>query len=658
MIPVTMGKILWVDLASGAIWDEQLPDEIYERYLGGIGLAAYILYREIPAHADPLGPENVIGFVPGLLTGSGSLFTGRWMAAARSPLTGTWGEANCGGTLSNMLKRSGYDGIFFKGISPRPVYLYVENGRARLLDAGALWGKDTSETDDLLRKEHTPASAVACIGPAGERLSLISGICNDRGRLAARSGLGAVMGSKRLKALVVRGNGRIAPHDPAEMKRLTQRLNRYIRFRPPFLAGAHMKYVGALLRVAPLGMAQDGMLYKLILQKWGTVGMNQASIEMGDGPVKNWRGDSTTFTGKRSEPFSPEHIALREVRKYRCSACSLGCGGLVDDPERQESAHKPEYESVTALGALLLINDLEAIFKANEILNRAGMDSISAGGTLAFAFECYERGLITKEDTGGLELKWGDSAAMLALLELIISRQGVGDLLADGAKIAAQRIGAGAEEFAVQAGGQELAMHDPRNDPGFALHAVVEAAPGRHTTGSWLYYEMFKLWTRLPELETVAPLYPKGSKYQDPAQKAAWAAACTRFGGLTNAAGLCLFGLFFGVNRIPVFEWLNAATGWQRTPQEYMQIGERIAALKQRFNAREGIPLRHTISRRALGLPPQEKGANKGRSVDLDALVREYWKAMGWDAETGMPGVEEEIYRDPGTSTQGRCERG
>jgi aldehyde:ferredoxin oxidoreductase len=641
MIPVTMGKVLWVDLTSGAIWEESLPDDVYQHYLGGIGLAAYLLYREIPAQADPLGPDNVLGFMPGLLTGSGSLFSGRWMAAAKSPLTGGWGEANCGGTLSTALKRSGYDGVFFKGASPRPVYLYLENGRARLFDAAELWGLDTSATDDSLRAQYNPACAVACIGPAGERLSLISGICNDRGRLAARSGLGAVMGSKRLKALVVRGTGRIKPHDPAEMKRLTTRLNGFVKFHAPLPGGAQMKYIGMLLGASPLGMAQDGMLYKLILQKWGTVGMNQASLEMGDAPVQNWRGDSLGYHRRLSEPVSPQHITVREVQKYRCNACALGCGGLVEDGASGESAHKPEYESVMALGAMLMINDLDAIFKANELLNRAGMDTISAGGTLAFAFECFERGLLTLADTGGLELKWGDSAAMLALVERMIAREGLGDLLADGSKRAAQRIGRGAEEYAIQAGGQELPMHDPRNDPGFALHAAVEAAPGRHTTGSQLYYEMFKLWTRVPGLSAVPAFYPKGSRTKNPLQKAGWAAACTRFGGVMNAAGLCLFGAFLGVNRIPVFEWLNAATGWQLTPAEYMAAGERIAALRQRFNAREGIPLRHAVSARALGLPPQTRGANRGRSVDLDALVPAYWRAMGWDEHTGMPPEED-----------------
>ncbi len=212
MQPGVIGTVLWVDLSLGIISEERIPDEVYQRFLSGIGLAAFLLYREIPKNANPLGPENVLCFVSGLLSGTNSLFTGRWMAAAKSPLTGAWGEANCGGTLASAIKRSGYDGIFFKGTSPRPVYLVINNGKAELREAADLWGKDCIETDRLLRRAH-PDSAVACIGPAGERLSLMAGISNDSGRLAARSGLGAVMGAKRLKAVVLQGKQKIPVHD-------------------------------------------------------------------------------------------------------------------------------------------------------------------------------------------------------------------------------------------------------------------------------------------------------------------------------------------------------------------------------------------------------------------------------------------------------------
>ncbi len=643
MIPAVMGKVLWVNLTTGLAREETIPDIVYEKLLSGMGLAAYLLYREIPAGANPLGPDNVLAFVSGLLTGTGCLSTGRWILAAKSPLTGTWGEANCGGTLSQAIKQSGYDGIFFTGASSTPVYLYLDNGQAELCDASGLWGKDTIETENCIKDAHPgrPLS-VACIGPAGERLSLISGVTNDGGRLAARSGLGAVMGAKHLKAVAVRGSRPVRVANPKAVKELGSRFNRIARIKLPLLPGRWMAHLGVLLRVSPLALRQDGMLYKMILSRWGTVGMNQTSVEMGDAPIQNWRGSHHDYPPPVSSHTNPDFITAREKAKYHCRSCPIACGGLVEDHNGPD-VHKPEYETTLALGGLLLNSDLESIHRMNELLNRAGMDSISAGATVAFAFECYERGLLTSADTGGLELRWGDPLAAERLLEMMIARKGIGDLLADGSRAAAQRIaerraGDGIEQYAVHAGGQELAMHDSRNDPGFALHAAVEAAPGRHTNGAQLYYEMFQLWRRvsgLPRPDLL--LYPKARKYQNPAIQARKAAACSQFMALANGAGLCLFGAFAGVHRLPFFEWLNAATGWRKTPDEYMQIGQNIQSLRQLFNAREGISLRHAVNLRALGLPPQNQGANKGRSVNLDELVPAYWSALGWDSQTGQP---------------------
>jgi aldehyde:ferredoxin oxidoreductase len=639
MPPGVMGKVLWVDLTNGTIREEHIPESVYRRFLSGVGLAAYLLYREIPPGAEPLGPDNVLGFVSGLLNGTTSLFTGRWMAVGKSPLTGGWGEANCGGTLASAIKRSGYDGVFFKGVSPRPVYLSVINGQAKLQAADDLWGCDTTETDQRLRTAF-PNTAVACIGPAGERLSLIAAISNDGGRMAARSGLGAVMGAKRLKAVVLAGNQKMTIYDKEEMQRLSQKALSYIRMEVPLPSGKVTRYIGTLMRLLPFQWAQDGMLYKWLLQRWGTISMNQISVEMGDAPIQNWRGTSADYPFRQSDSSNPDRITQYETKKYHCRACALGCGGTVSNEVVQES-HKPEYETVLAWGGLLLNQDLESIFAINERLNRAGMDSISAGGTVAFAIECAERGLFTEEQLDGLDLKWGNSRAIQALLERMIAREGIGDLLADGSRAAAARLGHGAETYAVQAGGQELAMHDGRNDPGFALHAVVEPMPGRHTNGSQLYYEMFQLWTRVSGLPRAKLLYGKASKYaasgQQGRDKAISAVACSRFSQVMNGAGLCLFGGFIGVQRLPIFEWLNAVTGWQETPDGYMQAGARVQALKQLFNARHGLPPRHAINLRAIGLPAQKRGANRGRSLDMDSMVRLYWAAAGWDVETGLP---------------------
>jgi len=636
-----MGKILTVDLTVGDITEEIIPDDVYEKYLSGMGLAAYILYNRIPAGADPLGPDNILGFVSGLLTGTGSLFAGRWMVVGKSPLTGSWGDANCGGNFSPAIKRCGYDGIFFKGISSRPVYLYIGKGKAELRDASHVWGRDAVEAEKMLLKD-TPAGArVALIGPSGEKLSLISGISNDGGRMAARSGLGAVMGSKMLKALVLSGANRIAVHNREEIKKLSRKCNKWVQFQPPFLPGSMMPYVGAFMRVMPTVLAQDGMLYKILLRKWGTGSLNQMSIEMGDSPIKNWKGNNEDFGPKKSVTTNPDVFTDREMIKYHCYSCPLGCGGICSMTGKYSETHKPEYETVLALGGLCLNEDVDSIFYLNEALNRAGMDTISAGATVAFAIECYEEGILTKKDTDGLELSWGNSDAIIALVDKMISREGIGDILADGSRVAARKLGKGSERFTVHAGGQELAMHDSRNDPGFALHYSVEPTPGRHTIGAGLYYEMFQLWKKVKGLPKVSPLYFKGSKYVVDEEKAVRGAACSKFMNVLNGAGLCMFGSFLGANKIPTFEWLTAATGWNKGPEEYMEIGERIQTLRQAFNVKHGIePKNFKISDRAVGKPPLSGGANKGRTVDIDKMMEGYWEQFGWDIVTGKPGAE------------------
>jgi aldehyde:ferredoxin oxidoreductase len=637
-----MGKILFVDLSNASVSEELVPDHVYEQYLSGMGLAAQILYERIPAKADPLGPDNMIGFVSGLLTGTGSLFTGRWMVVGKSPLTGTWGDANCGGALSPAIKRCGYDGIFIRGMSDKPVYLHIDNGRVEIRDASHLWGKDTIETEESLIKEATGSNPqVACIGPAGEKLSLIAGISTARGRMAARSGLGAIMGAKKLKAIVLCGAKRIESFDREAIKKLSAKCNRSVQMQPPFIPGRLTSYVGALMRGLPMQLTQDGMLYKIMLRRWGTVGMNQVSIEMGDSPLKNWKGSNVDFGPQKSVKINPDVFTDCEVEKYHCYSCPLGCGGICSIRDRTkgqyEETHKPEYETVLSLGGLLMNEDVDSIFYLNEMLNRAGMDTISAGSSVAFALECYEQGLITREDADGLDLTWGNSEAIIALIQKMIKREGLGDILADGSKIAAQKIGRSAAQYAMHAGGQDLPMHDGRLDPGFNLHYSAEAAPGKHTIGSQLYYEMFQLWKQIPSLPKPPMLYHKNKKYTLDEEKAKISAACSSFMNIINGSGLCLFGAFLGINRTPTFAWLNAATGWNKTPEQYMEIGKRIQTLKQCFNLKHGVnPMDNIVPDRVAGKPPQAEGANKGRSTEVLPMLRDYWQQFGWDLE-GKP---------------------
>ncbi|UCH96034.1 MAG: aldehyde ferredoxin oxidoreductase family protein [Candidatus Aminicenantes bacterium] len=637
------GKILWVDLTKKQCNEEQLPEDIYYNYLSGIGLAARILYEKIPAGADPLGPDNILAFVSGLLTGTGSLFTGRWMTAAKSPLTGTWGEANCGGNFSPAIKKCGYDGIFISGTAKTPVYLHIDDKEPKILPADDLWGKDTITTEEiLLSRSQKKKPAVVCIGTAGEKLSLISGICNDKGRIAARSGLGAVMGSKRLKAIVLEGSLPIQPANSTEMKRLSKICKKKSAGLP--LPGGNSMYwfgkiLGKLKAVPPI----PTKFFASMFEKWGTSSLNQFSVECGDAPIKNWKGTSKDYPRQLSKTINADRLIERVKRRYHCYSCPMGCGGIctINIKGKQEETHKPEYESVMSLGGLLLNNDLESIFCINDLLNRAGMDTISAGGTVAFAIECFEEGIITSEDTGDLQLTWGNSEAIIKLVEMMVKREGIGDIFADGVKKAVKKLGKGSEAFAMVVGGQELPMHDPRNDPGYGLHASVDPAPGRHTVGAQQYYELYALWKRVKGLPRPKPLITVKSKYVADRQKAVSAVANSCFSQFYNGAGLCLFGALVGVHRVPIFEWMNAAAGWDRKPGEYMELGRRVQTVKQLFNIKHGIdPLALKAHPRSVGNPPQVVGPNQGRSFDLGKMMSDYWREIGWDPESGVPTPE------------------
>lgn len=633
------GKILRVNLTQGTCIEENVPPARYEQFLSGLGLVSYYLYKEIPANADALGAENILAFGSGLLTGTPALFSGRWLVAAKSPLTGTFGDANCGGHFSLAIKQCGYDAILFSGISPAPVYLLINAQGASLQPAADVWGKDAVDTEQTLVKRHFAKKrpAVACIGQSGEKLSLISGIVTDEGRLAARSGLGAVMGSKNLKALVLCGSRPVKPVDGAKIKALSTKARRYLKFNLPLTSGL-MPLLGILLRNPWLAIRFDGLLFAIILRKWGTTGLNQTSVEWGDAPIKNWAGTHQDFPLKHSKAVSADTVIACERQKYHCQACPIGCGGIIKPAGRFESTHKPEYETTLSFSGMPLSNDWESLLTINELLNRAGMDTISAGGTAAAAFEWFAEGKITTAQTGGLALQWGDAKALVKLIEMMINREGIGDLLADGVKLAAQRLGIQNDAAAIHAGGQEIAMHDPRLDPGFGLHASVEPTPGRHTTGSFLYYNMFRLWSRIKGMPHPTLIYAKASVFKPSAKGGKKGAAISKFINFYNGLGICMFGSFIGIDRLDLFAYTNAAMGWQKSAEDYMQIGLRIQTLRQMFNIKHGVkPKEIRISARALGNPPLKSGANKGKTVDLDAMRQFYWQEIGWDDQTGIP---------------------
>ena len=639
-----MGKVLWADLSTGKVWDEEIAEELYRDYIGGYGLGARIIYERQPAGTDPLGPDAILGFTSGLLTGTGAPFSGRYMVVGKSPLTGTWGDANSGGHFSPMLKKTGYDAIFVKGISEKPVVLVVNEDKAELIDASFVWGKDCVETEDIVREKLGDKKyEVACIGPAGEKVSLISCVINNKGRAAGRSGLGAVMGSKRLKAVAVLGDKKTEMADPDRFARLRKGYMADFKKKPPFKDKAsvdNLNMMGKLIRsFFPLLFATPPATYKELISRFGTAGLTAFSSESGDSPVKNWGGTGYHDfpIAEKSSKISDNIVLKYQEKKYHCAFCPLGCGGKMKPIEgkyKLGESHKPEYETLAAFGTMCLNDDLESIMAANDVCNRAGLDTISAGATVAFAIECYENGLITDDDTDGIKLNWGNAEAIVRMTEQMASRSGFGDVLADGVKRAAEKIAKDSAKFAIHAGGQELPMHDPRFDPTFGTAYEVEPTPGRHTISSDTYVMLMELHKKFKQVKPFKQVSLKSAKYNyDRVGEHQTVNSC--YTQVVNSAGVCLFGVMVG--EYPLTEWINAATGWDMTPETLLTTGERILTLRHCFNVREGIKPSDTQTRnRAGGYPALPKGPLANITLDLDKMAGRFYDKVGWDYETGI----------------------
>ena len=495
-----MGKVLWVDLTEKTWKEQEIDESLVKQYMTGYGLAAKLIFDKTEPGIDALGPENILGFASGILTGTAAFFSGRYMVVGKSPLTGGWGDANSGGTLAPEIKKCGYDAIFFTGQSDKPVYFKIDGNKISIEDASDLWGKNAIEAEDAIRESTgNKKLKIATIGQGGENLSLISGVVNDHGRIAARSGLGAVMGAKKLKAIALSGKTKIGVHDRDKVKALNQRFKEFldggsVLYPEKPRLGKILGFAGKITWKLKMFPRDDAAAFRAILKRYGTMGVTAMSSQNGDSPIKNWGGTGfRDFPLNKAKNISDEAVLQYQEKKYGCIYCPIKCGGehkVEGGKYPLERTHKPEYESLCMLGSNLLIDDLHAVYQATEQCNAYGLDSISAGAVIAFAFEAYERGIITKDDTDGLELKWGDGDAMLALLEKIAHREGIGDILADGVKVAAEKIGKGSEEFAIHAGGQELPAHDPRYDPGFAVTYAAEPTPGRHTVTSLGFGEL------------------------------------------------------------------------------------------------------------------------------------------------------------------------
>ncbi|MFX0146609.1 MAG: aldehyde ferredoxin oxidoreductase family protein [Candidatus Hodarchaeota archaeon] len=603
------GKILWIDLDNCSFKEEQLGQEMYREYFGGYGLACRLIYKYLPPKTDPLSPKSILGFFPGLLTGTITPLSGRYMTAAKSPLTGTWGDANSGGYFGPEIKKCGYDGILIVGAFDTPKYISIINDQKEIVDANGIWGLDTVETDKKLKERHGNVQ-ISCIGLAGEKKSLISGIVTDKGRIAARCGLGAVMGAKRLKAIVLKGNIKVPVANREALISITKKYNE--------------------------GINNSGPGTMTVYKTLGTIGLTEASTQSGDAPIKNWGGNTNEdFPIDRVRKIGGIELNKYKIREYGCFSCAVQCGGIVKVPELNlEESHIPEYETCASLGGLLLNDDKLSLFQMNDLCNRAGIDTISIGGTIAFTIECYENGIINKNQTDGLELNWGNSKAIVELTKKIIKREGFGNLLADGCYKASKRLGKESENFAIHSMGQELGMHDSKFFKSLGMSYAFDPTPGKHTNPS---IDIMAIGPLIKPNGLINGLsLPKRWKRAGTEDRATAQKIVVGLKQATNALGLCEFLNLY--QEYPLKEVISSVVGWDLSIEEIFEVGYRIHTLRQAFTIREGIVMaNNTLPGRVIGDPPFELGPHKRKTVNFKEDYQNFCNAIGWNPNNGYP---------------------
>jgi len=597
-----MGKILRVNLTKGEITEQPLDMSIAKDYIGGAGYAARLLFEEVPASADPLGPENKLIFMTGPLTGTAFPTTARYEVVAKSPLTGIYGEASSSGFWGATFKRTGYDGIIFEGESPKPVYLSVTNDKAELKDASHLWGQDATEVQLSVKEELRDKRAnVACIGPAGEKQVLLACVMNDEGRAAGRCGLGAVMGSKNLKAVAVSGNKRVEVAD----RNLFQQT---------------VKDVTAAVHASPLIGA---------LSKWGTASSMDTGWLSGDVPVQNWRkglwkeGCINLGGKKMADTILQPHEA--------CWSCPIRCARWIkieSGPYAMEGPG-PEYETLGTFGTMLLNDNLEAVCWANDLCNRYGIDTISTGATIAWAMEAYEKGVITKQDTGGIELTWGNVDAILEMTKLIGEKKGIGELLGQGTKRASAKLGKGSEAYGVHVKGLEAPMHDPRGFFSMAVNYATSPRGACHLHGMPYVYE---LGLTAPE----AGIPYRQTRFDRDGKGLATKASQDLF-ALYDSLVVCNF-VGLGLSPFHMSAILGIVAGMPISSQEVLKAGERIVNLQRLYNLACGVTAADDKLPPRL-LEPTDEGGHAGKVPDVAHQLAEYYQVRGWDAQ-GVPTPE------------------
>jgi aldehyde:ferredoxin oxidoreductase len=608
-------KILRVNLTTGITSQETLSEDFYRLYPGGKSLAGYILLNEIPTHTDPFSPENVLVMANGLLTGAPVSTATRYVVSARSPLTNGYGESEAGGFWGPELKMAGFEAIVITGRAEKPVFIWIHDDQVEILPADHLWGHDAAEVQEKIRTElGDDKIRVLQIGIAGENLVRFAGITNDLRHFNGRNGMGAVMGSKNLRAVAVRGKQRyqVLAHDPEMLKTLGNKLAKEVRTTP---------------------LSWD-------LQQRGTPGLVEPLNVAGILPTRNFKqGAFDGMDNLKWEVYEKELLTARRS----CYACAVRCKREVAVDGKVSSYGGPEYETIGAFGSNCGVGDIQAVAKANELCNNFMLDSISTGSTIAFAMECFEHGLIGLDDTDGIDLRFGNAAAMLTMIEKIAHRQGFGDILAEGSKRAAEKIGGDAHFFAMQVKGQELAMHDPRGKYNVGMGFAISEIGADHivVTHDTMLVN--------PESSSFKNARSLGIRNAQPArslndEKMEQFYILEKWNSLEKVIGFCFFGPAprSFIHPYDVLASVNAATGWDMTMEEALQIGERATNMARVFNAREGF------SRKDDRLPermfqPLENGALIGQSMqheEFEHALTQLYGLKGWDSETGDPSRE------------------
>jgi aldehyde:ferredoxin oxidoreductase len=606
------GKILRVNLTDEKTSIEELSAYDAKKYLGGRGLAAKILFEELKKSIDPLGPENKLIIASGPLTGTLVPGTTRFGVYAKSPLTGIWGESSAAGWFSPELKATGFDLLIFEGVSSRPVYMWIYDQEVEIRDASHLWGKFTLDTERVIRKElQEPDAQMITIGPAGEKLVRMANVLHNGHRAAGRTGMGAVMGSKKLKAIAVRGTRKIKFADEDKLKLLIKDI---------------------LSRFRDLKDLQN-------FGRYGTSRLSPILNEAGLLPTKNFQDG--VFEG--AEKISGEEMA-RTILKKRlfCPGCPIGCMRVVEVKTGPFSPVNPdyggpEYETVAALGSNCFNDNLEAIAKANMICNMYGIDTISVGVAISFAMECYEKGILKLKDTEGIELTWGNANAIIMMAEKIGKREGLGNLLGDGVKRAAEKIGGKAKDFAMHVKGLEIPMHEPRGKKGIGLSYATSNRGACHLQS--LHDPYFEQPNAAPE----AGISKKVDHYSTERTKVEYVIRSENtWGALSDSLIICKFTFMYWpfVKLSDMPEIIRAVTGWDMSVENLMATGERIFNLCRAFNVREGITRKDDMLPKRFEDLSITGGAAKGQTLSrivLSKMLDDYYDIRGWDKKTGIP---------------------